>query len=195
MASLGRYPEVGLAEARERLVAAHLLMQACSAIMDHAVEEELVERNPLIGLARNIARPEPKEKRPLAPKEIADFLTRVGESGMSRTTAIHLNLLLIFWCRPGELRRAEWSEFDLASSWWRIPGEKMKMRLPHSVPLSIAALKLLRELKSTTGRSRWLFPNVRRPHECMRDARPGVSMVTVSIARRVTSFDAGYSGP
>lgn len=148
-------------------VVAHLLMQCCSAIMDLAVEEEHIASNPLVGLSRRIARPEPKEKRPLSAAEIAALLAKIAESGMNRTTAIYLELLMMFWCRPGELRQAEWSEFDLDAGLWQVPAAKMKMRLPHTVPLATPALKLLRELRTIAGSSRWLFPNVRRPHDCM----------------------------
>jgi integrase len=65
--------------------------------------------------------------------------------------------------RPGELRHAEWTEFDLESSepLWRIPGEKMKMGEQHIVPLAAQALVLLRELRSVTGRGRYVFPSIR----------------------------------
>jgi len=49
--------------------------------------------------------------------------------------------------RPGELRAAEWSEFDLANAEWRIPGARMKMGEPHIVPLARQAVALLRELQ------------------------------------------------
>ena len=47
---------------------------------------------------------------------------------------------------PGELRNARWSEFDLDAAEWRIPGERMKSRQPHIVPLSTQAVAVLRVL-------------------------------------------------
>jgi len=82
-------------------------------------------------------------------------------------TRIALRLLLLLFVRPGELRAAEWSEFDLDGALWRIPAERMKMREPHVVPLSQQALEQLRELHSITGGNRLLFPNLRRPRTCM----------------------------
>jgi len=43
----------------------------------------------------------------------------------------------------------------------------MKKREEHIVPLSRQALELLQELKTLTGYQQWLFPNMRRPAECM----------------------------
>jgi len=44
--------------------------------------------------------------------------------------------------RPGELRHAEWDEFDLDAAEWRIPAEKMKMGATHIVPLSKQAMEI-----------------------------------------------------
>jgi integrase len=63
--------------------------------------------------------------------------------------------------RPGELRRAEWSEFNLDAAEWHIPATKMKMREKHIVPLARQALGILHELHPITGTGRYLFPNVR----------------------------------
>jgi integrase len=63
--------------------------------------------------------------------------------------------------RPGELRQAEWEEFDLEAAVWSIPPAKMKMRRAHRVPLSTQSVDILREIKKVTGEGRWLFPSVR----------------------------------
>lgn len=43
----------------------------------------------------------------------------------------------------------------------------MKMKTEHIVPLSIQTVELLTELRGITGASNWLFPNYRRPDDCM----------------------------
>jgi integrase len=65
--------------------------------------------------------------------------------------------------RPGELRRAEWSEFDLEAEQpvWRIPAEKMKMRDSHLVPLSRQAVSILRGIEPHTGGGKYVFPSLR----------------------------------
>jgi integrase len=61
--------------------------------------------------------------------------------------------------RPGELRKAEWVEFDLDRAEWRIPAHRMKMREQHIVPLSRQAVALLRELHPITGDGKYVFPS------------------------------------
>jgi integrase len=72
-----------------------------------------------------------------------------------------LRLAPLVFVRPGELRLAEWSEFDLEAGEWRIPAERMKMRQPHIVPLARQAVQILRELHEHTGNGDYLFPSVR----------------------------------
>src|SRR5207344_2218999 len=61
--------------------------------------------------------------------------------------------------RPGELRQAEWAEFDLDAETptWTISAKKMKMRRDHTVPLAPQATAILRTLHALTGRRRFVF--------------------------------------
>jgi integrase len=60
-----------------------------------------------------------------------------------------LELAILTAARSGEVRLAAWSEIDLAAKLWTIPAERMKAGKAHRVPLSAAAMKLLRELEKT----------------------------------------------
>ncbi len=68
-----------------------------------------------------------------------------------------LQLLPMLFVRPGELRLAEWSEFDLSAAAWVNPGHKMKMKRDHIVPLSRQAVAVLKELQPLTGHRRHVF--------------------------------------
>jgi len=56
---------------------------------------------------------------------------------------------------------ARWDEFDLQAGQWRIPAERMKMRIEHIVPLSLQAIQILQILHGITGHSELLFPGER----------------------------------
>src|ERR1700752_1341116 len=76
-------------------------------------------------------------------------------------TALALKLAPRVFVRPGDLRAAEWSEFDLENAEWRIPGARMKMGGPHIVPLARQAVAILRELQPFARGGRFLFPSLR----------------------------------
>jgi hypothetical protein len=52
----------------------------------------------------------------------------------------------------GELRKAEWAEFDFGRAVWSIPADKMKMRWPHQVP-SFDPVKMERIIHKKCERS------------------------------------------
>jgi len=84
--------------------------------------------------------------------------------------------------RPGDLRQAEWLEFDLDAAQWRIPTSKMKMRELHIVSLTDQAVAILRELYPLTGRGPFIFPGERSHQRPMSDA-------AVKAALRRMGFD------
>jgi integrase len=93
-----------------------------------------------------------------------------------------LQLAPLVFVRPGELRKAEWAEFNLTNGEWRIPAAKMKMRRPHRVSLASQTLVILGELQQVTGNSKYLFPSVRSWH------RP-ISDNTLNAALRRLGYD------
>lgn len=69
--------------------------------------------------------------------------------------------------RPGELRKGRWDHVDFDRAEWRIPGELMKMRVEHVVPLSRQVLALLKQLKGYTGDQALMFPTRHDPNRPM----------------------------
>ncbi|WP_367619685.1 tyrosine-type recombinase/integrase [Caballeronia sp. SEWSISQ10-4 2] len=88
-------------------------------------------------------------------------------------TRLAMRLLMLTSVRTAELRSATWKEFDLDKAEWTIAGERMKMRRSHSVPLSLQAMEVLREvqaLHTTHGSDDLLFPHVREASKPMSNA-------------------------
>ena len=71
-----------------------------------------------------------------------------------------LQFAILTGARSGEVRGARWSEFDLTGQVWTVPGERMKAKKEHRVPLSEAAIVLLAGLPRVND-SDLLFPSNR----------------------------------
>jgi len=95
------------------------------------------------------------------PKAVGGLLRAIEGFTGSLTTRCAMRLAALVFVRPGELRHAEWTEFDFGKTEWRIPAAKMKMREQHIVPLSVQAIAILMEIQSLTGRGRYVFPSER----------------------------------
>ena len=154
-------------ESRGAATLAILLLQWFSAIFRYAVLKLLADTDPAAALRGAIDRPKVEHKKPLSRNDIPDFMKALNSYGGYRITIIAMRLLMLTFVRPGELRQAEWKEFDLDAALWNVPAERMKMREPHVVPLSAQAVGLLRELHKITGGQDYLFPNMRKPRTCM----------------------------
>jgi integrase len=95
------------------------------------------------------------------PKEVGGLLRAIDGFTGAFSTRCALRLAALVFVRPGELRHAEWTEFDFDKSEWRIPAGKMKVKEQHIVPLSTQAVAILREIQPLTGRSRYVFASER----------------------------------
>lgn len=94
----------------------------------------------------------------LDPDQMGELLRAIDAYVGNGVTRLALRVLPHVMARPGELRMAKWSEFDLDKAVWKIPAERMKMRRPHEIPLSRQVLAYLQELFPLTGPDGYVFP-------------------------------------
>lgn len=149
---------------------AHRLAQICGQIFRYAIVTGRAERNPCADLRGALPPVESTHRAAITdPKAIGGLLRAMDAYDGSLATRCALRLAPLVFVRPGELRQAEWDEFDFESALWTIPAAKMKMRESHIVPLSKQALEILTEIKALTGRGRYVFPSARSPKRPMSD--------------------------
>jgi integrase len=156
-------------EARGAIETAQRLLQYCGQIFRYALAHGLAKRDPS-GDLRGALSSKGKVRHYSSitdPRKVGELLRALDGYEGTATTLCALRLAPLTFVRPGELRSAEWAEFDLDGAEWHIPGEKMKAGLKHIVPLARQTLEILRELQALTGGGRFLFPSVRTPARCM----------------------------
>ena len=100
---------------------------------------------------------ERQRDRVLSEDEIKKLWKALDEEDFS--IAATFKLRLITAQRGGEVHTMKWPDLDFAGKWWTIPGKFSKNKLPHRVPLSAAALRILEQLKKDGGESEWIFPS------------------------------------
>lgn len=117
------------------------------------------------------------------PKEVGPFLRAIDGYFGTPVVRAALQLAPLTFVRPGELRKARWDEFDLDDAEWCIPGERMKARRPHVVPLSRQAVGCLTTLQSITGRGEFVFPSARSSKRPMSDNAVLAAMRRLGIGK------------
>ncbi|OBY92582.1 integrase [Pseudomonas sp. AU11447] len=175
-------------EARGTLNAAGKIRQWLNQIFRFGLAKGVVTTNPATDLdvvAAHAPRAKHHPHVPLA--ELPALLDLLSGASCDLSTKIAIRLLVLTGVRPGELRQAPWSEFDLDAATWTIPAARMKARRPHIVPLPTQAVDLLRNLQEITGRYELVFAGKANP------GRP-LSENTVNKALRILGYEGRQTG-
>jgi integrase len=142
---------------------ARRLKQLVGQIFRFAIVTARAKRDPSIDLKDALrATGEPRRHRAMPLPELPTFLQNLESYNGDRQTRLALKLVTLTFVRTTELRGGRWSELenlDENSALWRIPAERMKMRLEHLVPLSRQAVAVMRELRTLSGNSPHIFPS------------------------------------
>lgn len=170
-------------EQRGHYETARRLRSTCGQVFRYAIATGRADRDISADLRGAITVPKVTHRAAIIDAKEAGVLLRAIDA-YSGYPITHLALRMAphVFVRPGEMRQAEWSEFDFDRSLWTIPAEKTKMRKPHRVPLTRQVLAIIDELREFTGYRRFLFPA-----QGKRD-RP-MSENTINYALRRMGFD------
>lgn len=162
---------------------AHRVMQSCGQVFRYAIATGRAERNPAADLRGALSPIVVKHHASITDtRQVGQLLRDITAYDGSFITRCALRFAPLVFVRPGEMRQAEWAEFDFDKREWCIPAPCMKMKEPHIVPLSKQSIVILRELQALTGAGRFLFPGARSI------TRP-MSENTVNAALRRLGYD------
>ena len=128
-------------------------------IFRFAIRKWIIENDPTPHLQEALKPRKVKHMARLDISEFPPFIERMDRYHGNPVIKTALQLMTLTFVRTAELRMMEWDEIDFENRLWRIPAEKMKMALPHLVPLSKQAIELLKILLPLTGRKQYVFYN------------------------------------
>ena len=121
-------------------------------------------------------------------QEIGAFMAKLAEQ--DGVAALVLRFTILTAARTGEAIGATWREIDIASAVWTVPPERMKASREHRVPLSDAAIGVLREaaqLRSDPGPDAPVFPG-------RKSGAPLSGMAMLMLLRRLGRGDLTAHG-
>lgn len=196
---LGRMPvgDIGVPEIRPllsrvvkrgHLEQAHRLRHQLSRVFRYAVATERAIRDPAADLRDTMPARQKKNFPTITdPVQVGELLRAIDAYSGSFEVLCALKLAPLWFCRPGEIRLAEWAHFDLEGEHpsYSVPPVNRKLRKaekenpttpPHIVPLSRQALAVLQELYPLTGHGRYLFPGARTPSRPMSDGAVNMAL-------------------
>lgn len=167
-------------EDRGALDTAHRAHQNCGQIFRYGVATGRCDRDPSGDLRGALA---PAQHEHFAaiiePPKVGELLRAIDGFRGTFVVQCALKLAPLLFVRPGELRKAEWDQFDLGKAEWRYIVTKTKSE--HLVPLAAQAVAILKDLHPLTGRGRFVFPG--------RDPKKPMSEAAVNAALRRMGYD------
>lgn len=170
-------------EERGVLKCAQRVRTICSQAFRYAIAIGKTERDPAADLRGALAVPKKNHFAAVTdPKAVGLLLRAIDNLSGTHIVKSAMQLAPLVFVRPGELRHAEWDEINFEEEIWSIPADKMKMKIPHLVPLSRQAILILRGIQPATGSSQYVFHSARSKNEPMSD------MALLTALRRM-----GYS--
>ena len=164
-------------EARGAIETAYRALKTAGAVFRYGVQQGYCESDPTRDLKGAIVLPVAQHRAAVTdPLKLGELLRAIDAYRGTPVVRAALALAPLVFLRPGELRKAEWVEFDLDGATWTIPAARMKGRLKaklngpaHVVPLASQAVAILRDLHPLTGKGRYVFPNPLTPDRPLSD--------------------------
>lgn len=171
-------------EARGSIDTAHRVKQRAGEVFRYAIATHRAERDPTPDLKDALSKVK-QTRFPFIkdPKRIGELLRAIDAYQGTPAVCAAMKLAPLVFLRPGNLRAAEWSDISLDDAVWRIPGEKMKTRNDHIVPLSRQAVAILRDIQLLTGNGRYVFPSARGGGRPMSDNAILVALRTMGFPK------------
>lgn len=157
-------------ERKGQLESARRTLQLAGAVFRYAVATARLASDPTRDLRGALTAPTVTHYGAIIdPARVGELLRAIDGYEGQPITKLAMQLAPHVFVRPGELRHAEWSEFDLEGALWTIPAGKTKMRKDHLVPLSRQSIAILEDLRTLTGPDGYVFPSIRSRKRPMSD--------------------------
>lgn len=199
--------DIGVAEIRPLLThvvkqghieQAHRLRHQLSRVFRFAVATERATRDPAADLRDTLPARNPKNHPTITdPAKVGELMRAIDGFNGTFPVKCALQLAPLWFCRPGEIRMAEWTHFDLNGEHpiYSVPPANRKLKKaakessqtpPHIIPLATHALEILRELRQLTGHGRYLFPGGRDPKRHMSDGAINAALARIGYKGIIT---------
>lgn len=141
---------------------ARRLRGVMSSVFRHAVLTLRATTDPTFALRGALLKPNVKHRPAITDeRQVGALMVSIDEYDGWPTLRAALQMVALTMTRPGDVRGMRRSEINFDKAVWRIPGERMKMRRPHDVPLSRQAITILRDMWSLSDHGDLVLPSIR----------------------------------
>jgi len=163
------------------------LCRIINEIMRLAVASGIIEINYLSDITKLFPAPKKTNMPTIEPKRLPELMSRLSIANITRTTRCLIEWQLHTMTRPIETATARWEDIDLEKKVWVIPAERMKMKKPHTIPLTPQTLALLEVIHSMSGNREYLFISHIDPRKHANSATANMALKRMGFAGELVS--------
>jgi integrase len=163
------------------------LCRNINEVMRLAVASGHVEVNYLADITKLFSAPKKQNMATIKPERLPELMLALANASIMKSTRCLVEWQLHTMTRPTEAATARWCDIDLDKNIWVIPEERMKMKKPHTIPLTPQVLVLLGVIKAMSGNREYLFPNHRDPKKHANSQSANVALKRMGFAGELVS--------
>lgn len=163
------------------------LIRSINEIMRLAVASGLIEINYLTDLTKLFPAPIKTNMATIPPDELPDLMTALANAKITEQTRLMFKWQLHTMTRPIEAATARWEDIDLVNKTWVIPAIRMKMKKPHTIPLTPELLALIKQIKPISSHREYLFPGQRNPRSHANSASVNMAIKRMGYKGKLVS--------
>lgn len=139
--------------------------QLCGRIFRYAILKDYCLADPCYALKGHVLAPQVKHRACITNPTELGYLMRGIEAYDKFVVKQAMKLAAYSFCRPNEVRLAEWKEFDLKAGTWTIPANKMKMKREHIVPITRQIREILEAMRPVSLHLPHVFCGTMNPEQ------------------------------
>jgi len=174
-------------ESKGNLETVKRLCRNINEVMRLAVASGHIEVNYLADITKLFAAPKKQNMATIKPERLPELMRALAEASINKSTRCLVEWQLHTMTRPVEAATARWADIDLEKKVWVIPEERMKMKKPHTIPLSPQVLVLLEVIGSMSSHREYLFPNHRDPRKHASSQSANMALKRMGFAGELVS--------
>ncbi|NOJ23224.1 integrase domain-containing protein [Vibrio coralliilyticus] len=139
------------------------LCRIINEVMRLAVASGHIEVNYLADITKLFPAPKRKHMATIRPERLPELMQAIANANITLSTRCLLEWQLHTMTRPIESATARWQDIDFENRVWIVPEERMKMKRPHTIPLTEQTLALLDIMKPISSHRGYIFPSNKNP--------------------------------
>jgi integrase len=139
------------------------ICRVVNEVMRLAIAGGYIEVNYLSDVTKMFPPANKKNMPSIPPERLPEFMQRLNHANITLSTKCLIEWQLHTMTRPIEAATTEWRHIDLANGVWVIPADRMKMKKPHTVPLTPHTRAILEIMRPISGHRPYVFPSHKDP--------------------------------